>query len=158
MTKQTYTDKQRAEALRIFEENGAIAAAKTIGCSRMQVYRWYKESVTLHIEKSEEEQRVDIAYQHAIRLRARRRMLSRIDNLFDRMDQPHIDFKGKDVEQITYPTASSTDIRNYVTSIAILIDKYRLEMGEATGRIETVTPVDAELERIAREFARDATG
>ena len=142
-----YTDEQRTEALRIFEEDGAIKAAAEIGCSRMQVYRWYKESVTLHTEKSEEEQRAEAVYQNAIRLRARRRMLTRIDNLFDRMDEPHIDFKGNPLTQVTYPTASSGDIKNLVTSVAILIDKYRLEMGEATGRTETVTLEDVQ-ERI----------
>jgi len=157
VTHNTYTDEQRTEALRIFEEDGAITAAETVGCNRTQIYRWHKAHVAQHIEKNEDELRAEDAYQQAIRLRARRRMLSRIDDLFDRMDQPHIDFKGKDADQVTYPTASSTDIRNYVTSIAILIDKYRLEMGEATGRIETVAPVDAELERIAAEFARDAS-
>jgi len=142
-----YTDEQRTEALRIFEEQGAIAAAEAIGCHRSVIYDWYRRAVSADIEKTEEEQRVEAAYQKAIRLRARRRMLTRIDNLFDRMDEPHIDFKGKDVIKVTYPTASSGDIKNYVTSVAILIDKYRLEMGEATDRTETVT-LEAVQERI----------
>ena len=129
-----YTDEQRTEALRIFEEDGAIKAAEAIGCNRRQIYRWYRASVTSHIEKSEEEQRVETVYQGAIRHRAQRRLLERVDDLFDRMDQPHIDFRGKDAIQVTFPTARSGDIKNYVTSVAILIDKYRLEMGETTDR------------------------
>jgi hypothetical protein len=55
------------------------------------------------------------------------------------MDAPHVDFKGKDAGSVTYPVAPAAAVQNYATSIGILLDKVRLEAGEATGRVETIT-------------------
>lgn len=154
----TFTDEQRAEAIRIYNENGATKAAETTGCSRQTIYTWIRAHLSSDVEKSEEElHELDIYHQH-LRLRAQHRILERIDDLFDRMDQPHIDFRGKDANQVTFPTAGSGDIKNYVTSIAILIDKYRLERGEATSRthakIEVDDGIDGELRRTVDEWKR----
>ena len=138
----TYTDEQRTEALRIYAEDGATNAAKTIGCTRNTIYVWLRNHLSQDVEKTEEELRELEAYQTHLRVRSHLRMLERIDDLFDRMDQPHIDFKGKDADQVTYPTAGSSDIKNYVTSIAILIDKFRLEKGEATARVHSRINID----------------
>jgi hypothetical protein len=56
--------------------------------------------------------------------------------LIRRMDEPHIDFKGKDAQMVEYPVAPAPAVQHYATSVGIMIDKYRLEMGEATGRSE----------------------
>ena len=63
-------------------------------------------------------------------------LLERAADLLERMDEPHVEFKGKDADQVTYPMAPAAAVQNYATSAAILIDKFRLEMGEATGRQE----------------------
>ena len=70
------------------------------------------------------------------RERIRLHLLEKMEDLLGRMDEPHVDFKGKDAGKVTYPIATSGDVRNYATSFGILLDKYRLEMGEATTRGE----------------------
>ena len=46
------------------------------------------------------------------------------------------------------------------TVVGILIDKYRLELGETTGRTETVglSPIDLELQKTLDEFTRQQHG
>ena len=58
------------------------------------------------------------------------------------MDAPHIEFKGKDAISVEYPIAPAGAVQNYATSVGILIDKYRLEVGEATNRSESKTITD----------------
>ena len=63
---------------------------------------------------------------------------------------------------VTYPIATSGDVKNYSVSIGILIDKYRLEMGESTSRAEITfeqaeTRLDKEFEELVKQFeAMDA--
>jgi len=40
---------------------------------------------------------------------------------------------------VEFAVPPSSECRQLVTAAAILIDKYRLEVGESTGRIETVS-------------------
>jgi ABC-type branched-subunit amino acid transport system ATPase component len=63
-------------------------------------------------------------------------------NLISRIYTPtsgHIDFKGKDATEVTYPKAPAAAFQQYATSAAILIDKFRLEGGEVTERTEAIT-------------------
>lgn len=137
-----YTDEQKTEALRIFELEGATQAAQTIGCTRNTIYVWLKEAArnktTKTKEQLAEEADTDNRYQTHLRTTLRRRLLGIAHSVLDRIDEPHIDFKTtKDgVVQVEYPSARSGDVKNYVTSAAILLDKYRLEMGESTDRVE----------------------
>jgi hypothetical protein len=58
-------------------------------------------------------------------------------DLLDRMDAPLIDFVGKDGKAVEHPIAPAGAVRDYAVSVGILIDKYRLEVGEATTRSES---------------------
>lgn len=96
------------------------------------------------------------------RERIRLLILEKAEDVLNRMDEPHVDFKGKDAAQVTYPKATSGDVRNYAFTFGILLDKYRLEMGEATGRVETVDVgtavqvVDDEIARLRERRAESA--
>jgi len=131
----TYTDEQRTEAV---AEQGATIAAATIGCHRSMIYKWVRAAVSTDIVKTPAELAEEAAYQHRLRTSLRLRMLNHGHELMDRINEPHIDFKvtKEGVVQVEYPTARSGDVKNYVTSVAIMIDKYRLEMGESTDRTE----------------------
>lgn len=98
------------------------------------------------------------AQAEAGRERIRLLILEKAEDLLKRMDEPHVDFKGKDAAMVTYPVATSSDVRNYAMSFAVLLDKYRLEMGESTSRSEITVAdaesvVDAEILRLSQEHA-----
>ena len=48
--------------------------------------------------------------QEQMRASLRTRLLERAHDALDRMDAEHIDFKGKDNKEVTYPTATASDI------------------------------------------------
>ena len=125
-----FTKAQKAKAIATFHAEGAAAAADEAGCSRQSIYNWVRESIDT--EKTPEEQAQEALYQQTLRLSNRRRILERVADLLDRFDRPHYDYRGKDVVRVQWDTATSGDVRAYATSIGILIDKYRLEVGEAT--------------------------
>lgn len=125
-----FTKAQKAKALQIYHESGSAVAAEETGCSRQSIYNWLRDSIDT--EKTPEEQAKEALYQQTLRLGIRRRILEKVDNLLDRFDQPHYDYRGKDVVRVQWDSATSGDVRAYATAIGILIDKYRLEAGEAT--------------------------
>ena len=149
-----FTKKQKAEAIAYAQEHGVAAAAEKVGVSRQSIYNWIRESIDT--EKTPEDLARETLYQAKLRSGIRRRLLERVDDLLERFDLPHIDFRGKDANRVEWPSATSGDVRSYATAIGILIDKYRLEMGEATGRTESIdlasaeSRVDAEIERLSK--------
>lgn len=153
----TFTAAQKTKALELFHERGATAAAEATGCHRTQIYRWLRDDVAQRPEKTAEQIQAEDAYQTSLRQSIRRRLLEKVDNLLDRFDEPHFDYRGKDVVRVQWDSATSGDIRAYATSIGILIDKYRLEMGEHTQRTDAFTSVDMELQRALDEFRRQST-
>lgn len=127
---QNFTPKEQARGVELFHEHGATHAADLMEVSRQTIYNWVKASIDL--EKTPEDVAREDLYQATLRTSIRRRLLEKVDNILDRFDQPHYDYRGKDSVRVTWDTATSGDIRSYATSVGILIDKYRLEMGEAT--------------------------
>jgi hypothetical protein len=73
-----------------------------------------------------------------------------------RMDEPHVDFKGKDADRVVYPVAPAAAVQNYATSAAIMLDKYRLEVGEATARTESFSGMDDHERAALREAIQKA--
>ncbi len=148
-----YTDTQRREAVDLYIEHGTAEAARRSGISTRSIKRWAKDSDVVAQARDKTGQ----AREELARLNVERReriktlLLEKIEDLLGRMNLPHIDFKGKDARQVTYPTATSGDVKNYAVSVAVLIDKYRLEMGESTSRAE-ITFEQAE-DRLDEEFA-----
>lgn len=142
----------RARAVTYAAEHGVTAAANEFGVTRQSVYNWIKASID--VEKTPEQQARDKLYQEQLRSNIRTRLLEKVDNLLDRFDQPHIDYRGKDTVQVEWPTATSADVRNYATTIGILIDKYRLEVGEATSRHEGSDDIDRSIAQLVAELER----
>ncbi len=96
-----------------------------------------------------------------LRAELRVALLEKAVDLLGRMDAEHIEFKNsaKEIREVVYPIAPAGAVQNYATSVGILIDKYRLEAGEATTRTEsrdlTAKLTDDELDAAIRE-AEDA--
>ena len=162
MAKRTYSPKQKAEALAACAEWGPYQASKAEGApSYATLCRWCKEAgiATLHKEKTEAAiaaREVNIA---AKRAELKQLLIDKAVDLAHRMDEEHIDFKSAGPAgpmEVTYPKATAQACQQYATAIGILIDKFRLESGEVTGREEVVTidAIDKEIQRLESERAR----
>jgi hypothetical protein len=75
-------------------------------------------------------------------MRIRAKLLERAKQLLDRLDAEHLELKvvsdgrneGSHVERVVVPRPSGAVARDLAVAVGILIDKYRLEMGEDTDR------------------------
>lgn len=148
-----YTDTQRRKAVNLYIEHGTTKASTMSGVPKRTLLRWAKDSdVVARARNKTAEATAELARLNAERReRIKTQLLAKIEDLLGRMDLPHVDFKGKDADKVTYPVATSGDVKNYAVSVAVLIDKYRLEMGESTSRAE-ITFEQAE-SRLDEEFA-----
>jgi hypothetical protein len=151
MTK--YTDDQRRNAVNLYIQHGTAEASRRSGISTRSIKRWAKDSdVVAQARTKTDTARAELARRNAERReRIKTQLLEKIEDLLGRMNLPHVDFKGKDAQMVTYPVATSGDVKNYAVSVAVLIDKYRLEMGESTLRAE-ITYQQA-TDRLDQEFA-----
>lgn len=157
MTVMAYTAAQKLKAVQLYMEHGATFAADSVGCTRRQVYRWLgSHGVTS--KKPEERQAETMARHQAKREALRELLLDKAADLIQRMDDPHYDYRGKDARKVDFDKATSGDVRAYATAAAILIDKYRLEMGEATARthVEGTDDIDRSVGQLVAELERRA--
>lgn len=157
-----YTDAERETALTLVADKGLAEAWRETGIPKPTLATWAKaEGVrTFDTAKTAHATEVHEARSQELRARLRLKLLEKADDLLDRMDAPHVEFKGKDADRVTYPIAPAGAVQNYAVSVGVLIDKYRLEAGEATSRseISDVTHDDHERaalrDAIRRELAR----
>lgn len=159
-----YTVEQKAAALAIYVEKGVAEAWRQTGIPKPTIASWARRGHVQTDAPAKIQQAIEAARDRHLKLREelRYRLLEKASDLLDRMDAEHVDFKGKDVEEVVYPIAPAAAVQNYATSVGILIDKYRLEMGEATGRTESVSltdGLDPDTKRALRErLARSVRG
>jgi len=158
-----YTAAQKTKAVDLYLKHGTAEAARQTGISGRTITRWAKTSGVV----SQDREKTETARQELARRNAERRerirslILEKAEDILHRMDEPHADFKvvDKGIEKVVWDSARSGDVKNYALSLAILIDKYRLEMGEATGRTETIdlaaaeSRIDQEIERLSAEIS-----
>lgn len=133
----------KAEALKVIEREGNIERAhRETGIPRNTLWRWAEaagiapKATAKHLAQTE---KARVSHEANVALRRaelRDRLIETAHDMIDRMSKPHVDFKGKDGMRVEYPIAPAEAVRNYAISLAVLIDKYRLEVGEVTGRTE----------------------
>lgn len=155
MTSMVYTDEQKAEAVRLYVEIGPDEAATRVGCDRRTIYRWLGRYATFVADEKKEATRLETVARHqAKRDEVRELLLDQTLDALHRMKEPHIDYRGKDSDRVEWETAPAGAFKDYATAAAILIDKYRLEMGESTSRTESLdaSRVDIELARTVEEW------
>lgn len=160
MSKQpTYTDEQKTDAVDLYIEHGAAEASRRTGINKRSISRWANAADVSAdrdknlIDAAERLTKQSTAQRAAIRVD----LLDRVADVLKRMDEPHIDFRGKDATQVEWPTATSSDVKNYAVSFGILLDKYRLEMGEATEVIITGDMMDKALLEWETELGQNHT-
>jgi transposase-like protein len=136
-----FSEEEKQDAIRLVAEGGLASAWRETGIPKPTLVRWCKDAGVERFHPERTRAAVDALQQSAAlnRERLRSELLERALDILERMDEPHVEFKGKDADEVTYPIAPAAAVQNYATSAAILIDKYRLEMGEATGRQESWT-------------------
>lgn len=140
-----YTPEEKAEALVLYASDGLAHAWRTMGIPKPTIASWARRAGFPHTDASAKTAAAtEAAEDRAKLLRARLRLglLEKAVDLLERMDAPHTEFKGKEATTVEYPIAPAAAVQNYATSVGILIDKYRLELGEATDRTETKTLTD----------------
>jgi transposase len=143
----TYSDKQKSEALKLYVELGTAEASRRTKVNPRTLKHWVQAAglSQARAEKTETAREALAKERGEKRERLRNLLLDKAIDLINRMDEPHKDFRGKDADEVWWDKAPAGAVQNYATSVAILIDKYRLEMGEATNRGESnVTISDAE--------------
>lgn len=162
-----YTDDEKAKALALYQEVGLAEAWRTTGIPKPTIASWARRTGLPHTDAAAKTREATIAASaRADQLRAsiRLKLLEKVDDLLDRMDGEHVEFKNsaKEIREVRYPIAPAGAVQNYATSVGILIDKYRLEVGEATTRSEsrdiTSDLTDDELDAAIREAEEAARG
>ena len=155
-----YTDEQKAEALALYPELGVAETWRRTGIPKPTIASWARRAGLPHTDAATKTREATIAAAaRADQLRAelRIKLLEKANDLLDRMDGEHVEFKNsaKEIREVRYPIAPAGVVQNYATSVGILIDKYRLEVGEATTRSEsrdiTSDLTDDELDDAIRE-------
>lgn len=146
--RRVYTAEEKAEALTVYETEGLAEAVRATGIPKGTISVWaLREDV--HTVYTPEKMREAIEQASATReaARAEKRetlrdlLLDKSIDMLQRMDAEHSLWVGvKDPKKLTYDQAEAADCQRYAVSAGILIDKYRLEMGETTSRAEVSLP------------------
>lgn len=153
-----YTDDQRADALRLYEEHGAAGACRLLdyAVSPATVRVWaHRAGLKRYTsEKTAEATAAHQLRQAEMREELRELFLSKAMDMLLRMDEPHLDYRGKDASPVTWEKAPARECQAYMTAAATALDKFRLEMGEATSRSELTdaSKIDLELARTVEEW------
>lgn len=135
MAKRAYTEAEKAAALEVLSDM-SLSFYEVRDRTGIPVGTLHTWATAAGIQRSDEKTNAASA-RRRLRLQAKREALAetfldRAAELEARMDEPHIDFRGKDNDQVEFPQATSSDVKNYAVAVAVLIDKFRLEMGEPT--------------------------
>lgn len=137
-TRPAYSEEEKAAAIAQLAELGLAETWRRTGISKPTLSLWGKRAgLTFDTSKTMAAVAQHEARQKELREELRTALLEKAVDLLQRMDSEHVDFKGKDADQVVYPIAPAGAVQNYATSVGILIDKYRLEAGEATSRNES---------------------
>lgn len=162
----TWSEEERSTALELLSEHGLAEAWRQTGIPKPTLARWARaEGIgTDHTPKTRAATLAAQARADQMRAELRLRLLEQSLDLLDRMDSEHVEFKNsaKEIREVVYPVAPAAAVQNYATSVGILLDKYRLEVGEATTRTEsrdiTGDLSDDELDAAIRAAEEAATG
>lgn len=127
------------EAVRLYVEVGAAEAARQVGCSRDTIYEWLGQFPTLVGDEKDKERR-----EARVLAREAKREAGR-DAILDAWLAGAVTAAG-----IANDPKQAKAYQSLSIGVGTFLDKYRLEMGEATGRTETwsMANLDAEAQRL----------
>lgn len=162
---QTWPPEVKAEALRLYQLYGAREACEATGVANPTVRLWASQA-GVHAgrnvpspEGAARQREGAAAYQARRRSEVSERLLTQIHDLFDRMGQSYVDYVGVQAKQVTYESPPPKAVRDLAVSLAVLLDKLRLEEGKSTShaanRVEVSnggSPVDSAIAGLLAEF------
>ncbi len=134
---------QKAQALAIYAEHGLARAHHDTGVPRSTLHGWARaaglDTQAIAGRTVEQTQAATLAHEYRcaeLRVELRELLLVESVDMLERMNATHKDFKGAGVVEVTWDTAPAGACKDYAVAAAVLLDKYRLEVGEATSRDE----------------------
>lgn len=152
-----YTTEEKERALELYRSVGPREASRQLKINDSTICLWAKrvgaKPPTEHIDARAKAVEARIALKRA---KLKERLLDEAIYCAEAIHSEHVDFKGKDCTRVVYPVAPAAAVHHYAVSLAIFLDKFRLENGEVTGREEVVTvdAVDAAIRDLEAELAR----
>ena len=160
MARREYSWDFKAEVLAVYEVDGPAAAARLYEMPAQTVKSW-AQRLGIHTgSDTKAATEAACAKNESLRAELRTMLLEKCIDMLGRMDSPHYEYQGREQERVVYPVAGAKECQSYATALGIMLDKYRLEAGEVTGREEVrhdySDSSDADLIREAEEIARAA--
>jgi len=164
MNAPTYSDDLKAAVLAVYRADGPAAAVRAYGprpCERT-ICRWAKQRGVVCVATTKKATEAANALRAVKRAELSVKLLDRATEMLDRMGETMKTWVGtgaKPVEvELDRPPASVC--RDLATTVGILIDKLRLEAGQATDRVEVLalSEIDAEIARLEAQFANSPDG
>lgn len=137
-----YTDEQKVKALELLETQDIWAACQAVGANHTTIYRWHAAHVRTLLKEDPELAADEEAEGKVLRSRLQRRLLLIAMAHADRSDAAR----------------DGTQALRYMTAAAIALDKYRMELGEATSRTisEGADDIDRSVKQLVAEMDRRA--
>jgi len=129
----------RERALELWQSEGMAKAHAETGVPKSTINRW-RTAAGLEPGASDANEQTRHATEARLAQQAEKRVtlqelfLDKAIDMLKRMDEKHTDFKGRDAVEVHFEKAPSGACQQYATAAAILIDKFRLEVGEVTDR------------------------
>lgn len=157
----SYSDSERADALKVCEQVGLYSAVKQTGIPRATLFSWMQKAgvKTSNSEKTQAATEAHLANIEERRARIRAKLLQRAEQLLDRVTGSYTTHVGREATPVQTDVPPAAACKDLAVAVGILIDKFRLECGEVTGREEvrhdyserTDSDLIAEAERILAE-------
>lgn len=139
-----YDQQTQAKALALYRSEGLAAAHRETGIPKSTIRGWAKRDGV----KSQATQKVSAATRAKRVANASKReqlkelMLDTAREMLNRCYQPHKEFRGQQAREVHYDLPPADSCKNYITAAAVLVDKYRLESGEAAPQPKSEAPPD----------------
>lgn len=136
---------EKTEAVRLYVELGATEAARQVGCSRDTIYEWLGQYPTAVGDEKEKERRAEQVLRREAKREAGR------DAILDAWVTGAVT-----AALIASDPRQSKAYQLMSIGVGTLLDKYRLEMGEATSRTinEGADDIDRSVVQLVAEMAR----
>lgn len=134
---------EKAGALAVYAERGLAAAHHATGVPRSTIHRWAQAAgldLPAIAARSVEQTAAATAAHEArcaeLRVELREKFLLEAGAALDRMSIPYVEFVGSGAVEVEYPLPPAGALFGLMKTAGTALDKYRLEVGEATSRDE----------------------
>jgi MerR HTH family regulatory protein len=162
-----WSDKTKRQALEIYQESGSPTASRATGVPQATIRFWARELDIQPPEDYRAQYRKDLEHLvqwteveiSAMRQELRGRLIHMAGKIVNRMEEPYEEFVGVQARAVTYEIPPSGATRDFAVAAGILIDKFRLESGEASaviGSVEILPKLDDHEKAALAEVLRNA--